>query len=184
MVGEREKATSSWYRGINVSLDLSYKFTLDVGLADGWEAKHEEQVSMVLLFTEVRTRRWASWHRGWDKNFILDMLHLKCMLECGKEINVMCEILRSGWKWRDTIGDIRSDESRWDHLAIQYNIEKKWKYDSVEIKEKRIQKKIPLRRSIHSDALTLNKEMDGLFFIYPESHLRRTLLYEKLCPRL
>lgn len=126
-------------------LGSSYKFTLDVGLADGWEAKHEEQISMthgfmvratglmVLPFTEMRTKRWASWRRGWDKNFILDKLQLKCMLECGKEINMMCEVLGSGWKWREKIGDIQSDESRWDHLAIECNIEKKWKYHNLEI---------------------------------------------------
>ena len=49
------------------------------------------------------------------------------MLDCRKEINLMCEALEKGWKWRDKIDDIQSDERRWDHLATECNIEKKRK---------------------------------------------------------
>lgn len=40
------------------------------------------------------------------------------MLDCRKEINLMCEALGKGQKWRDKIDDVQNDETRQNHLAL------------------------------------------------------------------
>lgn len=92
---------------------------LDVDLADGFKVEYEEEEFsmsrdfvawaiglMVFSFLRQEDKEMSSLEYGLRWYSIVDVIYLKCRLDCRKEINLMSGVLWRDCEWTDKIGAI------------------------------------------------------------------------------